>query len=332
MDALARLLGDVRLACIDVGARGGMQNAWRPFASLLELDAFEPDPEACRREQQAQRPNEHWHPVGLAASTGKATLHVLKKASSSSLYPPNTAVMRQYSRGNVGESSTPVEIDVQALGDFLAASPRPRPNLMKLDVQGAELPILRSMRDEQWSNLLGVQTELNFIPFYQGQPLFWELDAYLRGRGMLLFDIIPVRIYRVRDGIEHYYLRKHLNITSNRRDISCRAVTGDAFYLRDPQSVLEAGDRTEFFKLLVILMIYRFLDEALWLCEQGAARVLIDRQEEAALVEEIRRRAPRPTLRQRADRIGQLARRLSKKLKISRARKIEYWLDRSWDY
>jgi FkbM family methyltransferase len=332
MDILTRLLEGQKLACIDVGARGGMQNTWKPFAAHLEMDAFEPDPVACAKEQQANRPGEHWHAVGLAAATGKATLHVLERASSSGLYPPNLDVMRHYSRGNVGERARPVEIEVQGLGDFLAASPRPKPNLMKFDVQGAELPILKSMRDDQWSEVLGLQTEISFLPFYQGQPLFWDLDAYIRAQGLLFYDLLPVRIYRVHEGRDHHFLRKHLNLSSNRRDISARTVTGDAFYLRDPQSVLDSGNRVLLGKLAIVLMAYRFLDEVLWLAEEAGKRGIIDRQEEAALIETVRRRAPKPALRQRADRIGRWARRWSKKLNIGRARKIEYWLDRSWDF
>ena len=332
MDILTRLLAGTKLACIDVGARGGVQNTWKPFAPFLELDAFEPDPVACAREQQANRPGEHWHPIGLAAQTGKATLHVLDKASSSSLFPPNTAVMRHYSRGNVGERSRPVEIDVQSLGDFLTGSPRPRPNLMKLDVQGAELPILQSMTGDQWSEVLGIQTEISFLPFYEGQPLFWDLDAHIRSRGLLFFDILPILVYRVHEGRDHHFMRKHLNISRNRRDLSARTVTGDAFYLRDPESVLQSGDRATIAKLAVVLMIYRFLDEALWLTEEAATRGIIQRDEAAALIEIVRRHAPQPGLRQRDDKIGNWARRLSRKFNIGRARKIEYWMDRSWDY
>jgi len=50
------------------------------------------------------------------------------------------------------------------------------------------------------------------------------------------------------------------------------------------------------------------------------------------IIAAIRQRAPQPGLRQRNDKIGRWARRLSRKLNIGRARKIEYWLDRSWDY
>jgi len=42
--------------------------------------------------------------------------------------------------------------------------------------------------------------------------------------------------------------------------------------------------------------------------------------------------APTPRWVQRNDVLGRLARRVTKKLKIGRGRKIDYWLDRSWDF
>src|SRR5690606_32363585 len=144
-----------------------------------------------------------------------------------------------------------------------------------------------SMHDDQWSEMIAIQSEISFVPFYQGQPLFWELDAFIRSRGLLFFDILPIRLYRVHEGREFHYLKKYLNLSRNRRDISARTVTGDAFYLRNPESVLKSGDRVMFAKLAIVLMAYRFLDEVLWLAEEAANLAIINRQEEAALIDVI---------------------------------------------
>ncbi len=42
--------------------------------------------------------------------------------------------------------------------------------------------------------------------------------------------------------------------------------------------------------------------------------------------------APKPGLLQRADWVGKLARKVTRALGIGRGRKIDYWLDRSWDF
>lgn len=332
MSVLFRELEQDRLRCIDVGARGGIQNHWKPYRSLIELDAFEPDAVACALQQQAKRPNENWYPVALGPESGTAKLHVLKKPSSSSLLPPNPKVMSVYSHSGYGELNKIVELPTLTLADFFKQHRRPTPNLIKLDTQGTELSILKSMAPENWSNLLALQSEVEFVEAYLGQPLFHDVDAYMRAQGFILFDLLVTRSYRAEGQRDHHFLKKHLNIGRNRRDISARITAGDAFYLRPPEQVLEKGDRKAVLKLFLILLIYRCLDEALWLAEAAAARKLITAAESAELIATVQQAAPAPALYQRNDKIGLWTRKLMKFLNIGRGRKIEYWMDRSWDY
>jgi FkbM family methyltransferase len=332
MSVLFRELEQDRLRSVDVGARGGIQNHWKPYRSLIELDAFEPDAEACAAQQQAKRPNETWYPVALGPVSGMAKLHVLKKASSSSLYPPNPAVMSVYSHGGAGELHHVVELSTLTLADFFKRHGRPSPNLIKLDTQGAELDILKSMAPENWNDLLALQIEVEFVEAYLSQPLFHDVDAFMRAQGFILFDLLVTRSYRAEGQRRHHFLKKHLNIGRNRHDISARVTAGDAFYLRPPEEILERGDRKLVLKLFLVLLIYRCLDEALWLAETAAARGIVSPAESAELIATVQDAAPTPALYQRNDRIGTWARKLRRIFNIGRGRKIEYWLDRSWDY
>jgi FkbM family methyltransferase len=332
LDFLNRVLASERLKCIDVGARGGVQNTWKPFKALMETDAFEPDATACEREKAAGRPGENWYPVGLGAKTGKAKLYVLKKPSGSSLYPPNPTVMKQFAPGDIGDLDYVLDIDVMGLSDFIDTFKRPLPNLIKLDIQGAELDVLKSMRDEHWGDLLALQVEVEFIDYYIGQPLFADVDAFVKSKGFLLFDLLSNRYYRVKDGETNHYLKKYLNIHLNRHDISCRMVAGDALYMRPPEAILANADVIVCAKYFTILVAYRCLDEALWFIEEMQDRKIIDHADAASLIDFVRSVAPRPVFRQRADKVGKFFRKWCKRLNIGRARKIDYWMDRSWDY
>jgi len=127
-------------------------------------------------------------------------------------------------------------------------------------------------------------------------------------------------------------MRRHLNIMKNRTDISCRLIAGDAFYIRPVEEIVAAGDLRRALKLFTILLVYRFLDEALWLVEALQAKGALKAADAGELIELIRLSAPTPRWVQRNDALGRLARKVTKKLKIGRARKIDYWLDRSWDF
>jgi len=225
-----------------------------------------------------------------------------------------------------------LDVPLMTFSDFLDRHQRPLPNLIKLDVQGAELDIFKGTRDAHFADLLAIQTEVEFAELYAGKPLFCDVNARLTGRGFVLFDILPARGYRYIGNKSHAYLRRHLNILKNRRDLSGRLIAGDAFYLRDPQLVLDGGNVDACLKLFMVLLLYRFLDEALWLAEAGREQGVWSAAEAAALIGVIQAAAPRPGLQQRADWIGKLARRFTKATRIGRGRKIDYWLDRSWDF
>lgn len=329
---LAQQLLRNKLKCVDVGARGGLQGSWARFGEFIETDALEPDPAACAREKNAARPGEHWFPIGFAGTSGKHALYVLGKPSGSSLYPPNPPVIGEFATESYRRLDKVVEIDALSFSDFIRQEARPLPNLIKLDTQGSELDILRSLEDAHWSDLLAVQTEIEFIEMYKGQHLFADVDHFMKSKGFILYDLLPVRSYRSGGDETHYYLKKHLGIGRNRRDISCRLIAGDAFYLRPLPEVLATRDIGLFSKAFLILLIYRCLDEALWLVETGHQQGLLSRADLEAAISCVRAVAPRPSLRQRTDVIGKWARKLCRWAGIGQARKAEYWLDRKWDY
>ena len=62
---------------------------------------------------------------------------------------------------------------------------------VKLDVQGSELAILQNAV-EFLKSVTVVQIETNFVPFYEDQPLFAELDQELRGAGFYLHRFQPL--------------------------------------------------------------------------------------------------------------------------------------------
>lgn len=329
---LADYLSTNPLQCVDVGARGGMQSHWRPFAGLMRIDLFEPDAVACKVQAEQAPANESWFPVALGGETGTGRLHVLAKPSGSSLYPPNHELMLRFGPPSYGTLAKVIEVPLLTFSDFIDQHRRPLPNLVKLDVQGAELAIFKGTRLEHWTDILAIQTEIEFAELYQGQPLFGDVDAYLKAQGFVLFDILPARSYRFEGEKSHALLRRHLNILKNRRDISCRLIAGDAFYLRAPEQVLASGNVPAILKLFVILLLYRFLDEALWLVEAAQKAGHVTADEATDLINLVKATAPKPGLLQRADWLGKIARKVARKLGISHRRKIDYWLDRSWDF
>src|SRR5581483_7497373 len=246
-------------------------------------------------------------------------------------FPPNPVENARYDFSGLGEVVRTEEVPLFSFSDFLDREQRPSPHLIKLDTQGAELSILQGLEDRYWQSVLAVQTEVHFTEFYLGEPLFHDMDAFMRSRGFMLFDLLPARKYRTNGVSRHYFLKRDLGIARNRRDLSARMTGGDAFYLRPPEQVLAGGDRLTVLRLLTILLMYRCLDEALWLLDAAGEAAIFTAEDRRRLLDMIRRLAPRALPWQRTGALGLWSRKLLRWAGISRRRKIEYWLDRSWD-
>ena len=162
---------------VDVGAMMVGDVRTVPYRALIEKNlcaivGFEPIREECERLNAAARPGDRYLPYAIGDGSERV-FHQCNANMTSSLYPPSDAVLERFS--NLPElfrvvSRTPIETrrldDLEELGavDFL-----------KLDVQGAELDVLRGAR-RVLEDVLVVETEVEFVPLYEEQPLFAEVD------------------------------------------------------------------------------------------------------------------------------------------------------------
>ena len=64
-------------------------------------------------------------------------------------------------------------------------------DVLKLDLQGYELEALRGL-GERLQQVRTILTEAEFVPLFEGQPLFGDVDAALRKAGFRLFHLYDV--------------------------------------------------------------------------------------------------------------------------------------------
>lgn len=183
---LAVLLED-DLVVADIGARWGAADRWRPFGPGVQVVGFDPDEEECRRLEAAE-PDVRYVPVALGAEAGPATLHTTAEPACASLYPPTSGIVERFPALHGMASTGRVEIEVTTLDDWLAGSDLDALHILKLDTQGSELDILTGATDALRDvRFLEVEVELN--PLYSGQPLFGDVDRFLRDRGFVLWRL-----------------------------------------------------------------------------------------------------------------------------------------------
>lgn len=79
------------------------------------------------------------------------------------------------------------------LDDWSAAQGNPLIQLMKFDIQAAELSALRGAERLLAGPVLLIYTEVFFNAWYEQGALFSQIDQHLRGSGFALYNLFNIR-------------------------------------------------------------------------------------------------------------------------------------------
>jgi hypothetical protein len=119
------------------------------------------------------------HPIAVGSDNATETLHVTDFSDASSLLRPNEASRAQFGVREV----TQFPLQVFRLDDYRLDKQLPRPDLIKLDIQGYEFKALRG-GPECLTSAKAIIAEASFIEYYEGQCLFHDLVTYLADFGL----------------------------------------------------------------------------------------------------------------------------------------------------
>ena len=172
------------IGILDVGA--SFVESAPPYQALMDagsarLIGFEPDPAECEKLRGLYGPPHAFFPFFIGDGA-PATFYETNWAATGSLYKPNRALLERFQEMHelmtlVAEH--PVQTrrldDIEGVGDV---------DFFKLDVQGAELKVLQG-GERVLAGATVVQAEVEFLELYEGQPMFADVDRYLRGRGFV---------------------------------------------------------------------------------------------------------------------------------------------------
>ena len=181
---------------IDIGCRGELDERWRPVAPLLNYVGFDPDGAEVSRLEREPNPyrQRRYFPYAVGGTEGRATLHCTESPYCWSLLQPRHVWMQRLNCYNsfreTGETSVPV-----TTLDALAQRESLRADVLKIDTQGLELPIL-SHAQHLLADTLCVEAETGFVENYVGETVAAQVDEMLRARGFLMFDITVHRVGR----------------------------------------------------------------------------------------------------------------------------------------
>jgi FkbM family methyltransferase len=218
-----------------------------PHARFL---GFEPEEKAHELLSRNPPPGHTYYKVAVGGCEETRTLYLTREPACSSLLKPNAAFFGQFT--DCARQIEVVEqqmVETVSLNNFLPGSGVASVDFLELDTQGTELEILKGADRFLATSVVGLQTEVEFSPLYQGQPLFAGVDEYLRGFGFMLFDLTRNRYRRA----------------AMARDLATRGqlLWGDAVYLRDYRWFSGETAKERVLKLCVVAGLLGFHDYAL---------------------------------------------------------------------
>lgn len=206
------------------------EDVWGPLRRLNLCESiigFEPCVEECDKLNQLNRNSGdskctvRFLPHALGdGSTGEFRL--CSAPMTSSMLEPNIPLLRRFVQ--LEEVTTVVrrsEMQTKRLDDLLTDMGG-RVDFLKLDVQGYELAVLRG-GETTLRDVLIVHTEVEFVEMYEKQPLFAEVDQFLRRAGFVFHRFASV----------HGRPMKPIHFIQNPLQPISQQLWADAVYVRD---------------------------------------------------------------------------------------------------
>lgn len=184
-DRLSALLRPVRLTeVVDIGAnpidgdppyKGMMQQ------TLCRVTGFDPHPAAITELAKRKSAQERYLPYAVGDG-GQHALNICRGIGFASLLQPDAKTLTHFPNfTELGRVIEKLPLQTRRLDNIAEITDI---DLLKIDIQGGELAVFRHGRNKL-SKAVAVQTEVSFVPLYEKQPVFGDIDHELRGLGFI---------------------------------------------------------------------------------------------------------------------------------------------------
>ncbi len=179
---LIKLKGKIDITALDIGARGGFDKSLSPIKEFVNFIGFDPDEKEVNKlnnQNDNKWKSSRYIPVALGNKCVNRTLYVTNNPQCTSLIPPNEHVYHAFGKKHLFGIKYQETISTMTLNDASKQYGFTDADFLKIDVQGAELEVLKSGQNLLQDSLSVIRAEVEFIDIYKNQPLFREIDGYL---------------------------------------------------------------------------------------------------------------------------------------------------------
>ena len=174
---------DCKFTLVDIGALP-IKNSKPRFHKILEhfpsseIIGFEIEKEVCDQMNSKAAKGIRYFPFALGENNEKRKLYITEDPMCSSLYKPNENLANLYHELQYMNLKKETEIETITLDSFVNEHFIDAIDFIKIDVQGAELDILKGSK-KLLNNVLKIVCEVEFVPLYYNQPLFGDIAKFL---------------------------------------------------------------------------------------------------------------------------------------------------------
>ncbi len=240
---------------VDIGASGGLKNNWKGGERYLQVIAFEPDERAFINLVKGQTSKIKYLNTALYKEKAPLDFHMARKQGVSSLLLPNRSLLDKFPEVERFDILETMKIKADTLDNQFQQHQIEDVDFIKLDTQGSELLILEGAT-RTLNDVFGLEIEVEFVELYQNQPLFSDIDRFVREFGFQLFDLKP------------YYWKR--NAGKKYGKLQGQIIFADALYMREANSFENTLDmfeddvlkKSKVLRAVSICILYGYLDYA----------------------------------------------------------------------
>jgi FkbM family methyltransferase len=199
---------------LDIGCSGSLDAKWSPIVPLLSYTGFDPNAQECDRLNQKSHPYKsvRYLPYAIAGEQGNQTMYMTESIYCYSLLRPNSKWLERFAFGNLFREKGTESVYCTTL-NHLAQEQNLKADIIKIDTQGLELPILKTS-DAILKDTFCIEAETAFVEDYFNETTYAQVDTFLRSQGYLVFDI---NIHKVRR-------KNHLSRYGKHQPIWCESI------------------------------------------------------------------------------------------------------------
>ncbi|HNX90684.1 MAG TPA: FkbM family methyltransferase [Candidatus Omnitrophota bacterium] len=259
-DAMSDILKktDIKPVLFDVGAAGGTPHIWKKIAKRSVYVGFDPDAREIKEISDGAFYKSIIINKAVSAEVKqKTSFYLTKYPYCSSTLEPDSAALDNYGFADYFKVLGKAEVGSVTLNEVIKEISLGGIDWLKIDTQGTDLRIFKSLNDETREKVLALDVEPGLIDAYKGEDLFTATHEYLTKNGFWLSDMRIGKTVRIKRTSVNHMESPDKAVLNIQKNVKASPAWCEARYLRTLDRLsLNRPDKRSY----ILLWIFAMLD------------------------------------------------------------------------